>query len=263
MKICAGVRMGSRPGKPQCDDRLLIGDKILSDGFYELETEEKNILLAVADGVGGCQAGWKAAEVTLEEIRALSPMAWETPEGVAVSSMIAQLQAANNKLLFLAGTHGEFEGMASTVSMACVTEDEVKIFHLGDTRVYQLRNLQGHQVMRQLTEDHNLLRSWKAMPQYASLLDEELKQDDRWSHITSYMGMNSEELEAEVQVVENISRTGTFLLTSDGVHDYVEKSQLTEVLDRDVPLREKIELMMNMARENGSMDDQAVIIAAV
>ena len=73
--------------------------------------------------------------------------------------------------------------------------------------------------------------------------------------------MQTEQLEEAIQIVTNIGNSGMFILTTDGVHDYVEAQEFEEILHAAIPIRQKIDVIMERARENGSVDDQSIIIA--
>jgi serine/threonine protein phosphatase PrpC len=108
----------------------------------------KGALLAVADGVGGNAGGREAAEMTVRGVLSdyyATPDTWET-----TAALDKVLTAINRWVLSQAGKHREMAGMATTLSLLVLRGKRYTLAHIGDTRVYLLRDGQ----LRQLTTDH-------------------------------------------------------------------------------------------------------------
>lgn len=280
MEIYAAVQKGCGRNKIQCDDRILLGNEVLAEGYYERSFQQHNILLAVADGVGGRASGWKAAEMVLEKLAAVAGQS----AGCGLPDITVQnteyglpeiLQAVTsaNKAVHVCGEeNAAFRSMASTLSLLHISGENVSTVHLGDTRVYRLRTeseLPGMQeflinqqnCLQQLTIDWNLLNYWKTLPQYRYLEEATLKQDKKWNKLVSYIGMSPDKLEKEIQVNEGIVGEGIFILTSDGIHDFVDSGEMIEILCKPISVKKQIELLMELAEKKGSKDDKSIIIA--
>jgi serine/threonine protein phosphatase PrpC len=108
----------------------------------------KGALVAVADGVSGNAGGREAAEMTVRSVLAdyyATPDSWETH-----ASLDKVLGASNRWLLAQATTHKDLAGMATTLSLLVLRGQRYYLAHIGDTRIYRLR--QGE--LQQLTTDH-------------------------------------------------------------------------------------------------------------
>ena len=108
----------------------------------------KGALVVVADGVSGNAGGREAAEMTVRSVLAdyyATPDTWETHE-----SLDKVLSAANRWLLAQATAHRDLAGMATTLSLLVLRGQRYYLAHIGDTRIYRLR--QG--ALAQLTTDH-------------------------------------------------------------------------------------------------------------
>lgn len=254
MKLYAKINRNIRAHKKACDDRILIGHVLLDDGYYEVEKPDgADMVIAVADGVGGRPEGWRAASLSLQGIAALNDSGIMDPQDILKTAA-----AVNDELRRRSGQQEALRGMASTLSFLKVADRNASLFHLGDTRIYSLNSIQGYTVFRAVTADQNRL----ADINYAGDGDvEEIKRlCPDWNHITAYMGMPTEELCESAMVTENLSLTGSYLFTSDGVHDYVPEVKLRELLAAEADHRQRIEDVMRLARENGSVDDQSVVL---
>jgi len=108
----------------------------------------KGVLFAVADGVGGNAGGREASEMTVRSVLAdyyATPDTWHLHK-----ALDKVLNAANRWVLAQANAHSGLAGMATTLSLLALKGQRFAIAHVGDTRVYRLRN----KVLEQLTCDH-------------------------------------------------------------------------------------------------------------
>ncbi len=108
----------------------------------------KGALLAVADGVSGNSGGREAAEMTVRTTLAdyyATPDTWETH-----ASLDKVLTAANRWVLAQAARNRDMAGMATTLSLLVLKGSRYYLAHVGDTRIYRLRD----KVLEQLTTDH-------------------------------------------------------------------------------------------------------------
>ncbi|PCI61610.1 MAG: serine/threonine protein phosphatase [Methylophilaceae bacterium] len=108
----------------------------------------KGALFAVADGVGGNAGGREASEMTVRMVLAdyyATPDTWQTH-----TSLDKVITAANRWVISQAGANRNMSGMATTLSLLMLKGQRYVVAHVGDTRVYRLRN----KALVQLTNDH-------------------------------------------------------------------------------------------------------------
>ncbi|HEU4708539.1 MAG TPA: bifunctional protein-serine/threonine kinase/phosphatase, partial [Methylophilaceae bacterium] len=112
------------------------------------QLKTKGAMLAVADGVSGNAGGREAAEMTVRSVLSdyyATPDTWEVH-----ASLDKVLNAANRWLLAQAAANRDLAGMATTLSLLILRGQRYYLAHIGDTRIYRLR--QGK--LDQLTYDH-------------------------------------------------------------------------------------------------------------
>ena len=118
-------------------------------------------LFAVADGMGGAQAGEVASRLAAGTLRE------GHSDGTPEERVVALIQEANRRVYQHAGEDETRRGMGTTVTAALALEDRVVIGHVGDSRAYRIRGGE----LEQLTEDHSLVaelvRSGKLSPEEA------------------------------------------------------------------------------------------------
>jgi serine/threonine protein phosphatase PrpC len=104
-------------------------------------------LFIVIDGVGGQAAGGKAADVALCMLRERL----ERETGPVVERVREAITIANNEIYRLASSRPEWDGMACVLTIAVVKDGTATIGHVGDTRLYKLRD--GR--IEKITSDHS------------------------------------------------------------------------------------------------------------
>src|SRR5881296_814850 len=105
-------------------------------------------LFAVADGMGGAQAGAVASKLAASALEGGT-----TEELGALERVDALIQEANRRIYDRASTDPTASGMGTTMTVALVEGMTVAIGHVGDSRAYLVRG----ELMEQLTEDHSLV----------------------------------------------------------------------------------------------------------
>ena len=122
---------------------------------------DKPPLFAVADGMGGAQAGEIASRLAADSRRRGEVV------GAGVEHVVELIQAANRRVYDRSTEDEAASGMGTTVTVALVEDDLVSFGHVGDSRAYLVR--EGR--LEQLTQDHSLvselLRSGKISPEEA------------------------------------------------------------------------------------------------
>ena len=121
-------------------------------------------LFAVADGMGGAQAGEVASKLAAGALEETDPAALSGPD-----KLVSLIQEANRRVYERASSDPATSGMGTTMTVALVEGNGVTIGHVGDSRAYVVRD--GR--LEQLTEDHSLvnelLKSGKLSPEEAEI----------------------------------------------------------------------------------------------
>jgi parallel beta-helix repeat protein len=126
---------GSDPGRVRRNNE---------DAFYA--DAERGIFLVV-DGIGGQNAGEKAAEIAVERVRARL----ERQTGTLEQRIREAIAVANNEILRAAQSNKEWEGMACVLTVAALENGSAVVGHVGDSRLYQIRRGE----IRKITHDHS------------------------------------------------------------------------------------------------------------
>ncbi|HKP90520.1 MAG TPA: Stp1/IreP family PP2C-type Ser/Thr phosphatase, partial [Thermoleophilaceae bacterium] len=207
---------------------------------------EREPLFAVADGMGGARAGEVASRMAVEAFDDSSGEAG-TPEellrGVATE--------ANRRIYEMAQGDSEHAGMGTTLTAALVEGRDVAVGHVGDSRLYRLRD--GR--LERLTEDHSLVEE---LVRQGRLTPEEAETHPQRSIITRALGP---EPSVEVETFTDVARPGdVYLICSDGLSGMVSEDDMAAIVGRSRTLTEAAERLVEAANRAGGKDNITVIL---
>lgn len=228
-----------------------------------LVDQERN-LYVVADGMGGHQGGGYASQQAIagikEEIGKLEsaqdstqPVNDHLGRTPVQTRLLHALQKTNERIFKKAMEESSLRGMGTTVTALQFDPTVANIAHVGDSRLYLLRD--GH--LFQLTRDH----SWVQEQVDAGILTEtEAKIHPLKNIITRSMG---HEPEVEVDLFKETYQSGDqFLICSDGLTNMVEDNTIREVMSSRPPPASLDELI-RLALESGGLDNVTAVIVKV
>jgi PPM family protein phosphatase len=207
------------------------------DSYYA-----KAPIFAVADGMGGAQAGEVASRIAAG--------AFEHGQVTGDASAEGQLeeiaQEANREIHKLAREDSSRAGMGTTLTAALLRDDEVAFGHVGDSRAYVLRDGK----LKRLTKDHSLVEELRRQ---GRLTEEQAEEHPQRSIITRALGP---EPSVNVDTMTFPARDGDlFLLCSDGLTTMVSDEEIREILVRSKTLRSAVNRLVDAANHGGGRDN--------
>jgi protein phosphatase len=206
-------------------------------------------LFAVADGMGGAQAGEVASRTATEVLEHGLP---DGP-GSAEERLAGLVAEANARIHELGSTDRERQGMGTTMTAAYVGEEDVAVAHVGDSRMYRLRDGE----LEKLTEDHTLVAE---LERQGKITQEEAGRHPQRSIITRALGP-----EGEVAVDHHTwpARSGdVYLICSDGLMMFAEE-QIGDILRTEGDLRRAARSLVDAANAAGGRDNITVVLFRV
>jgi protein phosphatase len=222
-------------------------------------------LLALADGMGGYNAGEVAAELAANTVNKLmreASIRHNRGETDSESGLMRQTIALRdavaraNKIIWqTAQTQPNCQGMGTTLASCMFFDNRVSIAHVGDSRVYRLRN----ERFEQLTLDHSLLQELVDRGFYSR---EEALRSTNKNYVTRALGV---EASVDVEVQEETVEPGDiYMLCSDGLTDMVEDEDIHLTISTfSANLQTVAEQLVELANENGGRDNVTVALAEV
>jgi len=215
------------------------GQKEENQDFYgammpeEPQLTSKGIAIAIADGVSSSLAGREAAESCVASF--LSDY-YSTPDSWTVKTSVHKILTAINSWLYSKGqqnsdpSHNNARGMITTFTALVLKSTTGHIFHVGDTRVYRLQN----KSLECLTTDHRRTIS-----------------DN--NYLSRAMGIDVH-LEIDYRKIE-LEAGEIFVLTTDGVHDFISNREITEIILKNENLDDAAKEVVQFSLEKGSTDN--------
>src|SRR5215218_1293476 len=198
-------------------------------------------LFAVADGMGGAQAGEVASRIAAGAFEHGS-----AGEGPAEGRLEEIAQEANRQIHKLAQEDSSRAGMGTTLTAAMLHDDEVAFGHVGDSRAYVLRD--GR--LKRLTKDHSLVEELRRQ---GRLTEEQAEEHPQRSIITRAL---RPEPKVNVDTMSFPARDGdVFLLCSDGLTTRVSDEEIRDILVGSKGLRGAVNRLVEAANRGGGRDN--------
>lgn len=221
-------------------------------------------LAVLADGMGGYKAGEVASGMASSMLARsltnfLTGKAGDTvdqsPYSAVASRLVEEIAVVNTAIFQAAAGEPRYAGMGTTLVVACYFDNSLIVAHLGDSRLYRLRD----GLFEQLTRDHSLLQEQLD----SGVINAE---EARYSHnrnlVTRALGVDSV---VEAEVGEYPVQVGdVYLMCSDGLTDMVDDQEIAltlATLSPNLPLA--ADQLIHLANDNGGRDNISVILIKV
>lgn len=206
---------------------------------------EKLRLYGVADGMGGHKGGEVASTSARDDL--LRELEGKTPSVAALSGAIEEV----NRQIYHQQEHDDaLTGMGTTLSVLWMSDNFVYIGHVGDSRVYLLRDGE----FKQMTLDHSLVEQ---LVREGVLTEEEAQNHPMRNIITRAIGTD-ESVDVDV-VVEERRKGDLWLACSDGLHGLVDDRQMRDALRQYAP-EKAADVLLKAALDAGGRDNVTLVI---
>jgi PPM family protein phosphatase len=222
-------------------------------------------LVVLADGMGGYNAGevasGMATTVIIAEMRQILADAAPHQIDPRTNEMIArrlvreQVLKANRFIYQAAQRQPQYAGMGTTLVVTLFYDNRVLVAHLGDSRLYRLRD--GY--LRQVTRDHSLLQE---QIDAGLITPAQAKNAQHKNLVTKALGIDPS---VEPEIHEYPTRPGdVYLLCSDGLCDMVDDEDIRMTLQTlGGNLKMAAQHLVQLANDNGGRDNVSVILVRV
>ncbi|HSB37617.1 MAG TPA: Stp1/IreP family PP2C-type Ser/Thr phosphatase [Gaiellaceae bacterium] len=202
-------------------------------------------LFAVADGMGGAQAGEVASNLAAAALRG------EGSREGGEERVDELIQEANRRVYERQTQDSSAQGMGTTMTVALVEDGRVAIGHVGDSRAYLIRN----RGLEQLTEDHSLVAE---LVRSGRLSPEEAEAHPQRSVITRALGTDPD---VDVDTFSVETRPGDlFLLCSDGLTSMVDDETILREVERNRSDLDAAATALVRAANKGGGEDNITVV---
>lgn len=205
-------------------------------------------LFAVADGMGGHEAGEVASEITINTLNDLAPQS-------ADAEALARAVVAANLNVIKAPSQGVGrEGMGTTLTAAILEKERLVIAQVGDSRAYLLHN--GS--LQQLTRDHSLMAD---MIEAGQLTEAEARVHPNRSVITRAIGSDPH-MQPDLYEL-NVETDDRLLLCSDGICGMIEDHEIASIMRQAPSAQSCADQLVEAALAAGGFDNATAVVVDV
>ena len=210
-------------------------------------------LFFVADGMGGHAGGDIASAITSQRV-ALTDSKYDSVEE-AIETLKRGVLEANGMLNATVQEHPELEGMGTTFSGMLVHSGQVVTAHIGDSRIYLVRDGE----LKQMTVDHTFVQKLVDM---GRITDQEALVHPRRSVLMRVLGDVQGEPELDIAIHDALPGD-RWMLCSDGLSGVVPPEVMARILTSKIPTEEAAELLVGEALEFGAPDNVTVVVTDI
>ncbi len=248
MKVRTGIEVSS-----QSDIGCLRQNNEDSFGYWEPDDDQqflrKGRLAVVADGMGGYEGGQEASRLAVETLMAV----YRDAEGNdPQAALIEALQSAHEQIRQYSFAHPELRGMGTTCTAAAIVQDELYFVHVGDTRLYLIRD--GH--ITRVTRDHSYVGR---LVEAGMISAEEAEHHPQRNILTAALGTNPELMMDAPEQSEALRPADVLVICTDGLWGLVRDPEILDIVENKSAEKAGRELIA-LAKERGGPDNITVEI---
>lgn len=205
----------------------------------------------VADGMGGHAAGEVASGILVDVVENhLLNKLDETLDYVEAGEQARRAIVSANSIIYnYSKKHYKVMGMGTTASLAMIYRDKLITAHVGDSRVYLIKDNN----IEQITRDHSYVQE---LVTRGEITAEEAKHHPKKNFITRAIGVEDF---IKVDITIRDYTGGTVLICSDGLINFVDDSEICEYIHHSVDLQKTIEALVDLANERGGKDNISIV----
>ena len=219
------------------------------DSVTIVKNSNGEILLAVADGMGGHKGGEIASSIAISHIGKRFMDAYSVGTKEDAINFLKEIVSEANMLLYkYTEENPESEGMGTTLVMALLTKDFLLYGNIGDSSGYAIKKGKLYKI----TNDHTLVN---LLVKSGELTEEAAKNHPRKNVLMRALGAN---ITVEMDIFDVERGVEGIFLCSDGLTNMLDDEQINQVLDSNMPIDDKLQKLINKANNRGGTDNISV-----
>ncbi len=215
-----------------------------------IEVNKSNeVLLAVADGMGGHRGGEIASSIAIsnisKEFKKLDKLGSKEEAILWIKNSVSE---ANVEIYKYTEEHPDSKGMGTTIVLSVLTKDYLLFGNIGDSSGYVYKNKSIHKI----TNDHTLVN---LLVKSGEITEEEAKDHPRKNVLMKALGATTT---VEMDIFDVETDVDGILLCSDGLTNMLDDDQISKVLNEDTTIKEKISKLIIKSNNRGGTDNISV-----
>lgn len=219
------------------------------DSVIIAENLNKEILMAVADGMGGHNAGEIASSIAISHIgKRFKEISSVGNKEDAINWLQETVSEINVLIYKYTDEHPESTGMGTTFVVTILTKDFLLYGNIGDSSGFAVRKEKIHKI----TMDHTLVNM---LVKSGELTEEEAKDHPRKNVLMKALGATTS---VDMDIFDVETDIDGILLCSDGLTNMLDHEQILKVLTEDLTVKEKVEKLIYKANNRGGNDNISI-----
>ena len=222
----------------------------------ESQLNEHDYIFAVSDGMGGAKAGEFASRIAVEKITYLFPHKREKqPQEDCLDLLKELFTQIHEEIMKISNSYEECKGMGATLSLCRIRAGRIDFCHIGDSRIYQIRDGE----IRQLTQDHTHV-GW--LYQQGKLNEREARNHPGRNALQQVLGGKTQFLQHDTGSIKH-EPGDTYLLCTDGVIEGLWDRGLMRQIISPLPNDERNpaeRIVLEAVAEDGRDNATAVVL---
>ncbi|PKR78572.1 protein phosphatase [Halalkalibacillus sediminis] len=224
--------------------------KLNEDAAGVFYNQNDHLLVVLADGMGGHQAGDVASQLVIQSLEQSWENTGEFESLVELEEWLKEaIGSANQMIIDYSEEHPECAGMGTTVVAATIYGDDVVSCHVGDSRLYHLDDSEIYQI----TEDHSYV--------YELVKSGEISEEEAEDHPKKNILLQALGTEQDVKIDINTFKWSTndsLIICTDGLTNKLSSKDLYEIARSEMDIEEVVTQMVSSANDRGGEDNITV-----
>lgn len=221
------------------------------DFCYATKNESGDVLLVVADGMGGYVKGDVAAKLAIDILKKDFKAITHFASSLEVRRFLNHtIKKINSEIFKVANENELIKKMGTTLTTVIIHKNRIFVVSIGDSRAYFLDD----DALVRLTEDDSYVNYLYHMQKISF---EEMETHPKRHILTNALGVNQN----TTYTIDAYRYTGSLIfLCSDGLYTMVSEEEISDILKAHNSLEEKCEFLIKAANANGGKDNMALVI---
>lgn len=219
------------------------------DNVVIVKNKDNEILMAVADGMGGHSAGEVASSLAVDYLSNSFNENFYNLDKVKAINWIREKVVRINELIFdYVDKHPESKGMGTTLVICIITKSYILFGNIGDSSGFVVKDGSLHKV----TYDHTLVN---LLMKAGELTEEEAKDHPKKNVLMKALGANDP---IDIDIFDCDMNISDILLCSDGLTNMLDNEQIEKVLNSDIELEDKVITLIRKCNNRGGTDNISI-----
>ncbi len=226
--------------------------EINEDSYYISDSLDELQLYILADGMGGYNGGDIASKLAIQSIKSYIENNFnqiEKDKASIIQLVGSSIEYANMLIYEKAKKNKELQKMGTTIEVCLIYNNRVYIGHIGDSRIYRIRN----DIIRKLTQDHSYVQK---LVKDGTITKEQAVNHPQKNMLMKALGCGSF-VEPDV-MVKGFMKQDILVMASDGLTNQVEKEEICR--SAKINIEQATKDLVKIANDNGGYDNITVII---